>query len=53
MADNSGGGNSFIGVIVGALLVVVLGMGAFMYLNHNQAPAGPSLHVTLPAPSGK
>ena len=33
MADNSGGGNSFLGVIVGALLVVVLGLGAFMYMD--------------------
>jgi hypothetical protein len=50
MADNSGGGSSFLGVIVGALLVVVLGLGAFVMLNHHQ-PAGPSLNVTVPAPS--
>ena len=52
MADNSGG-NSFLGVIVGALLVVVLGIGAYVVLGHNAQPSGPSLHVTLPAPSGK
>ena len=50
MADNNGGGNSFLGVVVGALLVVVLGLGAFMYLGHNQQPSGPSLHVTVPSP---
>jgi hypothetical protein len=53
MADNSGGGNSFLGVIVGALLVVVLGMGAFLYMNQHQAPPGPSLHVTVPATPDK
>ena len=52
MADNSGGGGtSFLGVMVGALLVVVLGFGAFMYMNQHQAPSGPSLNVTVPAPS--
>lgn len=51
MADNSGSGNSFLGVMVGALLVVVLGFGAFMYMNQHQAPSGPSLNVTVPAPS--
>ena len=51
MADNSGGGNSFIGVMVGALLVVVLGLGAFLYVNQHQAPSGPSLHVTVPSPT--
>ena len=47
MADNSGG-NSFMGVIVGALLVLVLGMGAFLYMHHSQ-PSGPSISVSLPA----
>ena len=51
MADNSGGGSSFLGVMVGALLVVVLGLGAFVMLNHHQQPSGPSLNVTVPAPS--
>ncbi len=50
MADNSGG-NSFLGVIVGALLVLVLGIGAYVVLGHNAKPAGPSLNVTVPAPS--
>lgn len=53
MADNSGG-NSFLGVIVGALLVVVLGIGAFVVLGHGAQPSGPSLNVSVPAPtSGK
>jgi hypothetical protein len=51
MADNSGGGNSFLGVIVGALLVVVLGAGAFLYMNQHQAPSGPTLNVNVPAPT--
>jgi hypothetical protein len=51
MADNSGGGNSFLGVVVGALLVVVLGVGAFVYMNQHQAPAGPTLNVTVPNPT--
>ena len=53
LADNNGGGgSSFLGVVVGALLVVVLGVGAFMVLGHQQ-PSGPSLHVTAPVSPGK
>lgn len=53
MADNSGGSNTFIGVIVGALLVAVIGLGAFMYLGHNQQPSGPSLNITVPSTPSK
>jgi len=49
MADDNSGGNSAMGVVLGALLVVVLGIGAFMFLgNHNTAPSAPSVNVTMP-----
>lgn len=53
MADNSGGGNSFLGVVVGALLVVVVGFGAFYVLGHSGKPSGPSINVTAPSVPGK
>lgn len=55
MADGSGGGaSSLLGVIIGAILVVVIGAGVFMYVGHHSAPSGPSINVTMPqTPSGK
>ena len=50
MADDNSGGNGAMGVVLGALLVVVLGIGAFMFLgNHGtSAPSGPSINVSVP-----
>ena len=47
------GANSLLGMIVGALLVAVLGVGAYVVLGHNAQPSGPSLHITVPSPSGR
>jgi hypothetical protein len=47
MAD--GNSNSFLGVIVGALLVGVMGIGGFLFLSQKSAPSAPSLSVSLPA----
>jgi hypothetical protein len=53
VADNAGGGgNSLLGVIVGALLVLVIGAGAFMYFGHHSQPSA-SLNVTVPSPTTK
>jgi hypothetical protein len=50
MADGNGGGSSgFLGVIVGVLLVLVLGIGAYLVLGHKAAPSGPSINVSVPA----
>jgi hypothetical protein len=50
MPDGSGGGsNTFLGLIVGALFVAVVGIGSFVYLNHRSAPATPSVSISLPA----
>jgi len=49
MPDGSGGGsNTFLGLIVGALFVAVVGIGSFVYLNHRSAPATPSVSISLP-----
>lgn len=52
MADN-GGGNSFLGVMVGAALVLVLGIGAYVVLGHHGQQANPSIKITAPAAPAK
>ena len=47
MADNSGGGNAMLGVIVGVLLVVVIGFFPFGgFPGKSSAPSGPSITVS-------
>lgn len=46
--DNS---NTFLGVIVGALLIAVVGVGGFLFLGHKPGPSAPSVSVSLPTPS--
>ena len=47
MAD--GNSNTFLGVIVGALLVGVIGIGGILLLSHKSAPSAPAVSVSLPA----
>lgn len=49
MADGSGGGNSFMGVIVGALLVAVLALGYYVY-NGGFSPRH-TVDINVQAPS--
>ena len=49
MADGDGGGsNTFLGVIVGALLVAVVAIGGFLFLNHKGAAPAPTMTVSVP-----
>jgi hypothetical protein len=49
MADGDGGGsNTFLGLIVGALLVAVVAIGGFLFLNHKGAAPAPTLTVSVP-----
>jgi hypothetical protein len=49
MADNSGGGIGVLGVLVGALIVIVIGGGLlFATGNLGNNNSGPSLKVELP-----
>jgi hypothetical protein len=57
MADNSGGSNSALALLVGALLVAVVVLGFFLYSGgHLGAPAPNTahfdVHVQAPKPSG-
>lgn len=49
MAD--GNSDTFLGVIVGALLIGVIGMGGFLFLSHRSVPTAPAISVSLAAPA--
>jgi len=49
MAD--GNSDAFLGVIVGALLVGVIGIGGFLFLSHRPVPTAPAVTVSLAAPA--
>ena len=48
MAEASGGGNTFLGVIVGALLVVVVVMGYYVYNGGFGSHHSLDIQVTAP-----
>jgi hypothetical protein len=45
MADNSGGGNSALGMIVGILLVAVVVLGFFMYSGGHFGNGGTNVNI--------
>jgi hypothetical protein len=45
MAD--GNSDTFLGVIVGALLIGVIGIGGFLFFSHPSAPSAPATSVSL------
>ena len=45
MADNTGGGNSALGMIVGILLVAVVVLGFFMYTGGHFGNSGTNINV--------
>ena len=47
MADNSGGGTTMLAFIVGALLVVVIGLFVFRGGFGGHAPSGPGATLTV------
>ncbi|MBV9419722.1 MAG: hypothetical protein JO348_08115 [Alphaproteobacteria bacterium] len=47
MSDDSGAGSA-LGVIVGAILVVVVVFGGFLIAGRGVAPSGPSINITAP-----
>jgi hypothetical protein len=49
MAD--GNSDTFLGVIVGALLIGVIGIGGFLFLSHRTAPSAPAVTASLAAPA--
>lgn len=49
MADSGGGGNAFLGVIVGALLVAVVALVGFVAFNGGLG--GQSADISIEAPS--
>jgi len=49
MAD--GNSDTFLGVIVGALLIGLLAIGGFLFLGHGSAPTAPAVSVSLSAPA--
>ena len=49
MAD--GNSDTFLGVIVGALLIGLLAIGGFLFVSHKTAPTAPSVSVSLLAPA--
>jgi hypothetical protein len=49
MADDKGGGSGFTGIIIGALLVAVLGLGYFAY-NGGFGGGGESAEIKIEAP---
>jgi hypothetical protein len=49
MAD--GNSNTFLGVIVGALLVGVMAIGGFFLLSQKSGASAPALSISLPSPT--
>jgi hypothetical protein len=49
MAD--GNSDTFLGVILGTLLIGVIAIGGFLYLGHRSAPTAPAVSVSLSAPA--
>lgn len=49
MAGGDGGGsNAFLSLVVGGLLVAVVAIGGFLFLNHKGAAPAPTMTVSVP-----
>jgi hypothetical protein len=53
MADGGGGASGILGVLVGAILVVMVGAGIFMFMGKGGAGGGGGTNVTLKVPGTK
>lgn len=49
MADGNSSGSGFLGVIVGALIIVVLVIGYFVYTGRGPSQQALNVHVSAPA----